>query len=337
LVASIRTPGTSIWMMFRAAFAAAALGLVALAAPRCGAQLNAPGRLDAGRFTFLFHPADSLLAASLLRLSVGRDTFPGLPRPTQPAVIAIAADEREFRELSGPNAPEWGAAVAFPSIGRIVLQGSSAGSTAGDPRLVLRHELAHLALFEHLGNMPPRWFDEGYASYAAGEWKRTDAVWANIIVLSRGTPALDSLDRLFAEGSSAAQAAYALSHLVVESLAALDRERGLTLFFRHWIESRGMDQAVRRAYGVTLGEFEASWKRSVSRRYGIVALVTDLGVVSALMLLLLAPLFIRRRKLLRERLARLRKAEIEAERKTVTEALSDLLGERDQGGGQPAP
>ena len=63
-------------------------------------------------------------------------------------------------------------------------------SDAGDPREVLRHELAHLALHEYLGDLPPRWFDEGYASYAAREWSREDALSANVALAIRGTPTL---------------------------------------------------------------------------------------------------------------------------------------------------
>jgi len=74
-----------------------------------------------------------------------QDTFPGLPRPRERVLIAIAPDAARFRELVGPNAPEWGAAIAMPDERRIVMQGSGAGSDAGDPRVVLRHELAHLA------------------------------------------------------------------------------------------------------------------------------------------------------------------------------------------------
>ena len=46
-----------------------------------------------------------------------RDTFPGLPRPRDAVLIAIAPDARRFREWAGPGAPEWGAAIAFPASG----------------------------------------------------------------------------------------------------------------------------------------------------------------------------------------------------------------------------
>src|SRR6185369_16402722 len=125
----------------------------------------------------------------------------GLPRPAQRVLIAIAPDQRRFREWAGTSAPEWGAALAFPDSRRIVMQGKSAGSDAGDPLEVLRHELAHLALHEYLGDLPPRWFDEGYASYAARELTRDDALATSLALALRGTPTLDELDEQFTAGS----------------------------------------------------------------------------------------------------------------------------------------
>ncbi|MCU0626881.1 MAG: hypothetical protein MUF21_10430, partial [Gemmatimonadaceae bacterium] len=126
-------------------------------------------RLDRGRFTIVHFPDDARLAASLADGAIARDSFPWLPRPRARVLVMIAPDARTFRRWLGPGVPEWGAAVAIPSQSRVVVQGRAAGSTAGDPRVMLRHELAHLALHEALGELPPRWFDEGYAQYAAGE------------------------------------------------------------------------------------------------------------------------------------------------------------------------
>ncbi len=305
-----------------------ATALVLAAQPQ---DYSAPVRIDSGRFTFVCYPADSVLARSLVGMSIKSDTFPGLPRPRERVLIAIAPNEQRFREWIGPSAPEWGAAVAFPSLNRIVLQGSGSGSDAGNPRVVLRHELAHLALDEFLGDLPPRWFDEGYASYAAGEWQREEALAANLFLVLRGVPSLDSLDAGFHSTSNTAQATYALSHVAVADLAALDRERGLSLFLGYWRDSRSLEQAVRSAYGLTLNGFETRWKRSVMRRYGLIAIVTDVGIIAAAIVFLLLPLYIRRRRRMRDRLEKLRAAESAAERRAVSETLTQLLGESQPG------
>ncbi len=117
-------------------------------------------------------------------------------------LIAIAPDRAAVSRVGRPGAPEWGAAIAFPESQRIVMQGQSRGSDAGDPREVLRHELAHLALHEYLGDLPPRWFDEGYASFAAREWTREEALAANSALAMRGMPPSTSSTSCLAKGRS---------------------------------------------------------------------------------------------------------------------------------------
>ncbi len=260
-----------------------------------------------------------------------RDTFPGLPRSRDRVMIAIAPDADRFREWVGPYAPEWGAAIAFPEERRIIMQGSSAPSSAGDPIRVLRHELAHLALHETLGQLPPRWFDEGYAAYAAGEWGREEVLATSYALLVRGLPSLDSLDRWFIGGSSRAGSAYALAYRAVSDIAALDSERGLTLFFQYWEQTGSLDRAVRQAYGITLAGFEEQWRRRTMRRYGALALFADLSLALGIMTLFILPLFIARRRRDRRRLAALVAADEATERAAREGALEDLL--RSEGGG----
>ena len=286
----------------------------------------APERLDRGRFTAVFYPSDATLAHSLLDEALRSDTFPGLPRPQQHVLLALAPDHRRFREWVGPGAPEWGAAITFPDTRRIVMQGHSAGADAGDPRDVLRHELAHLALHEYLGDLPPRWFDEGYASYAAREWTREDALSANVALAMRGTPTFDELDEDFGEGATTAQNAYALAYRAVVELAELDSSNGLRLYFVAWRRDGDMDRAMRETYGLTLDGFEKRWQQRTRRRYGGFALVGDVALGGALLLVLVLPLYIARRQRDRRRLDAMRAADAAAELAARESALAALLG-----------
>jgi hypothetical protein len=312
---------------------------VLLAFHSAGAQATA-ARFDRGRFTIVAYPPDELLAQSLLAAATKNDTFPGLPRPKQHVVIAIAPDRQRFREWTGPSAPEWGAAVAFPESNRIVMQGRSAASDAGDPVEVLRHELAHLALHENLGELPPRWFDEGYASYAADEVARDAILGANLALLLGGMPSLDSLDAGFAGGSLRAEGTYALAYRAVAELAARDPERGLTLFFRYWKETGRFDSAVRRAYGMTTPQFEEVWRSRTRRRYGGLALAANLSIAAAVTLFLVLPFYIARRRRDRLRMAALIRADEEAERReaaTIIEALLRSISSPSASAGDASP
>jgi len=305
---------------------ALSLLLAVATAATAGAQLPLGlERHTQGRFTVAAAVHDALLARSLLTTAVSRDSFPWLPRPTSPVLVIIAPDRRRFVELIGPHAPEYGAAIAVPSEQRIVMQGSRSGSDAGDPRQVLRHELAHLALHDALGDLPPRWFDEGYASLAAGEWGREEVIATNLALAWRGLPSLEALEGAFGGGSVRASGAYALAERAVVELAALDRERGLTLFFRYWRAGGDLDNAIRQAYGMTQGQFEDRWRRQTRRRYGALAIFADLTIGALVLVIVLVPLYFARRRRDRERLARLAALEAAVEAKEKADAIESLL------------
>jgi hypothetical protein len=291
---------------------------------------DAPERLDRGRFAFLFFERDRQLATSLATHAIATDSFPGLPRPQQRVIIAIAPDRERFREWAGAASPEWGSAVAFPEQRRIVLQGRRAGSDAGNPLSVVRHELAHLALHEYLDYLPPRWFNEGYASYVAGEWGREEVLMTNLALALRGMPTLDELEESFSGGASAAQSAYALSYRAVAELASLNATTGLTLLFEYWRDTRSLDVAMRRAYGMTLAGFEQRWRRTTRAQYGVLALVSNITLAAVVFLVVLAPLYFARRRRDRRRLDTMRDADAAAEKAEQAErdsALRALLGE----------
>ncbi len=301
---------------------ACAVGL--LIPPSLAAQ-SGTQQLSAGRFTVAAFPGDVPLARSLLAAAVRQDTFPGLPRPAARLLIQIAPDRAAFRSWIGDGAPEWGAAFAIPDERRIIMQGSAAPSTAGDPLRVLRHELAHLALHEFLGPGTPRWFDEGYASFAAGEWDRDQVIATNVALAWRGVPSLEALDSGFYAGSSRADASYALSHRAVAELAELDRTGGLTLLLRYWKEEGDFERALRRAYGLTQGQFEQRFRDRTRRRYGGLALATDATIAAVLMVFVIGPFYFIRRRRDKARMAAMLAADAEAERRERESALEQLL------------
>lgn len=311
-----------------AAALVAATALLGVPATAVARQDQALRTIERGRVSVRFAATDARLAESLAASSVARDTFPGLPRPSAPVQVWIAPDDATFRRWVGTGAPEWGNAFAFPTERRIVLHGHKGGK-GGDAVEVLRHELAHLALHEAMGELPPRWFDEGYASYAAGEWGRDEVLATNFaLAIAFGRiPTLAGLDSSFYGGATAAQSAYAFSYRAVAELAALDRGRGLTLFFEHWRREQSLEKAVRQAYGMTLGGFEQHWQTSTRRRYGGLALVTDVSAGAVVLFLMVGPLWLVRRRRDKEKLAAMRVADAAQAAREQASALAALLGE----------
>jgi hypothetical protein len=323
-----RGVSSASWWALRLAVALLA-GIGPLDAQDPGWPAVPPGAAvhEAGRFSILAFPSEQRLARALLADAIARDTFPGLARPRDLVRIALAPSDAVFRAWVGPNAPEWGAAIAIPARRLIIMQGRDAGSDAGDPRQTLRHELAHLLLAEAMPRIVPRWFDEGYASFAAGEWGREQVLATTVGLVWRGVPTFAALDSAFIGGATGATRAYALAHRAVAELGALGGAGGLTRLFEAWQTRGSFDQALRQVHGMTEPGFERWWRSRVRRQYGALAIATDLGVVSLILGFFLLPLWWQRRQRQVARLEALRARDAAQEAQERASALAALLGE----------
>jgi hypothetical protein len=95
-----------------------------------------------------------------------------------------------------------------------------------------------------------------------------------------------------------------------------------------------MDQALRRAYGVTEAGFELKWRAGARRRYGALAVFADISLAVLLMLAVVLPLWVIRRQRDRHRLGLMRAADELQERRERNAALQAIL---DGGAGASPP
>ena len=260
-----------------------------------------------------FADSDALVAERVLELLDGQAPLPGLPDSVPAGVTAVLSRTPEaFDELTGGVVPEWRAGVAIPSAGMLVIP-SGEGPRVLDPegRRTLRHEWAHLGLHAYLGDLRvPRWFSEGYAQWASGGFDATEA-WRLRVLLALGrTPPMDSLELRWPAGREEARTAYLLAASAIAYLLEPSGERGLEIFLERWREVRSFDDALRSTFGVTPGQFEEDWKRHVRSRYGWLLVLGHSTVFWMLLALVLLFMVRARRVRNREKLARLRAAEL---------------------------
>jgi hypothetical protein len=229
-----------------------------------------------------------------------------------PIRIYLAPDEQTFARLTGGRAPEWGAGVADPEQAIIILPAyvSTRGSMMQLPA-VLRHEIAHVALQHELEALAiPRWFSEGYATWAAGQLDFEAGWLLRLAFLTGNAPPLDSLILDWPSHATDARVAYLLSASAIEWLHARGGERALRLFFADWKRLGRFDQALRATYGLTPGQLERYWSRDVRRRYGWLLFFGQATVAWAVLTLLALILFAIRRRRDRRKLRQLRESEL---------------------------
>jgi hypothetical protein len=233
--------------------------LVLLPAPLAG---QGPQEIQVGRVTAVYWPGDAVVAAALAEFADEADHWPGIRRPSQlPIRLIIVHSIRRFDSVSAHRLPPWGAGATFPASRTILIR------LEGDPRQVLRHELAHLALHDVVRRVP-LWFDEGYAAVASGEWGRLDALMMNWRLLSGRPPTLDEVTRDLRQGLGTAQAAYGFATTAVLYLERLGKGRGLGPLIQNLASESDFDRALRVTYGMTQEQFEAAWRADLRGRYG---------------------------------------------------------------------
>ncbi|MCD4751299.1 MAG: hypothetical protein K8R59_18165 [Thermoanaerobaculales bacterium] len=118
----------------------------------------------------------------------------------------------EGTPLAGET-PSWVAGYARGDRSTVVLFPARVPSYPDrNLRALLRHEIAHLLVWEAAGGRSvPRWLDEGIATVAAREWGLEDRARYGAAVIGPGPRSTRQLDRSFAGSAVEVRRAYALS------------------------------------------------------------------------------------------------------------------------------
>src|SRR5690349_16767014 len=147
-------------------------------------SIQAPPRaVQVGQVVAVAWPPQVGMAASLADIADHESEWPGLGRRSAgPLRLILVPDRARYDRITGGRGPAWGAGIALPGARTILIRADQ-----GDLTTTLRHELAHIVLHDAVRVRLPRWFDEGYASFAAGEWDRLAALSLNLSV-ARGVP-----------------------------------------------------------------------------------------------------------------------------------------------------
>jgi hypothetical protein len=262
-----------------------------------------------------YWPGQERLARSLLPGDAGlrfAGVAPDVFDRGEDVNVFIAPDGARWDSLTGGRAPDWGAGIALPFEDIIFLPGyvSDRGGTHTLP-MILRHELAHIALQRHVGEVRiPRWFNEGFATWSAGQFD-ADAGWMlRVAFLTRRAPPLDSLTLDWPLLEADARLAYLLSASAVRFLYSLGQPETFDRFMRQYAATGSFEQALREVYVVSSVQLERLWRSHVRRNYGWLQLLAQSLFIWLIITILVLVLIVVRRRRDRRRLARMREAEL---------------------------
>ncbi len=286
------------------------LGLL-LIGTRAAAGQGTPRALGGDSLRVVYWEGQRALAERAYRTATATVVLPGIPAGSVrlAGTIFLAPFPSVFDSLTGGNAPEWSAGVAIPSRRSIVLPAFVSSRTPqGDPIVALRHEIAHLALNAYLPGRVPRWFDEGYATWASGEWDEGSGWRIRLALLTGAAPPLDSLRLEWPAEAERARLAYLLSASAVRHLATRSGPEGFAALLAEWRREGTLDAAIRSTYQMTLTQYEREWRGVVRRRYGWLLAIAQVGAFWLFLAVLVLALGWMRRSRDRRRLEEMEQA-----------------------------
>lgn len=253
--------------------------------------------------------------APVARILAGREAiyrpFPGLPGYAPEGTRIVLLRDLACLQRLGVADPgaDWVAGLALLDRNLVALRVERAGADVGAVATVLRHELAHLALGRASRGRAPRWLHEGYAQFASGSWNWSEAWQLRWTFLRGSGERLRRMELDVPRDPGGARMAYMLSYTAVQELWSIAGEAGFTAFVAALGEGRTEEDAFRRVFGITEGDFVERWREGVAGRYGLLYTLSRAAVAWTLITVLLIWAGWRRRRYKRERMEELREAD----------------------------
>ncbi len=184
--------------------------------------------------------------------------------------IVIYADEADFRSAF-PYLNEWVGGRAFTEAALIVLYAESdLGSLDWTVKRGIPHEIAHILFHqatEHPYSSPPTWLNEGLAMYSEEASHNGERALLRRAVQQGELLSLAQISGGFPPDPEAANLSYAESLSTVEFILHRYGVETVPTLLRAFKEGNTTDEAIDRAFGLSLGEFELEWKEYLAQEY----------------------------------------------------------------------
>ncbi len=192
--------------------------------------------------------------------------------------IAIVQGQEEFDSLAGGRIPEWGAGAAIPSRNLIILREPMMDRYPGNTADLLQHELAHIALSRRVrGAHLPRFIDEGFASWFAGEWTFAQVTTVAAAQITKSLLPLRDIDDVNRFRQGQANLAYAQSYLVVNYIFTKYGELAFLELLDALTSGQNMSEAFHATFDISFWRFEADYRKFLSDNYTLFAILADMS------------------------------------------------------------
>ncbi len=213
--------------------------------------------------------------------------------------VAVVETQQQFDSLAGGRMPDWGAGAAVPGRDLILLRRPMMNRYPGSMADLLEHELAHIALHLRVhGAHIPRFIDEGFASWFAGEWTFSNVTTVASAQLTKSILPLSKIDDVNSFREAQANLAYSQSYLVVFYIYQRFGELAFLDLLDAFAAGRETSDAFRTGLGISFAAFEADYRQFLADKYTIFSILSEsmgLWIILAVVVIL-GYILLRKRK-----------------------------------------
>lgn len=311
----IRTLLAPLFFVFAVVFAAPQLARADVGEPAGWTTTLASERITIGRAVLHYEPHLEDQAQDLAH---------SLPQWWSEVERSMAVDlddsmdifflDHAGRVSQATGMPRWVAGVAHSSSGEIMIARHGPDGAPTNLEALLRHELAHVALYRATGGAEvPRWFHEGMAEATEGGINLTSSQTLAGMVFGPGVPNFDELEKLFYGEPRQVSSAYAASRDFIEFLRQHHRPdqegkkygENLRQLLTEMKAGHTFEASFIRVYGLGLTELGVKWRQGLPGRFVWYPLIAGGTLPFALVFPLVIVAWFRRRRHYKAGLARL--------------------------------
>ena len=231
------------------------------------------------------------------------ENITGLSQDGRISVVLVKTTE-EFRKVQpqGSRPPIWARGVAYPEE-RLIIIKTKAIASMDDFRQVFLHEYSHILLGRVFSDQPiPVWLHEGLAMRFSGEWSLSRMVTMSQAVMADRIIPLSRLVRSFPQDERSARVAYVQSYYVISFFQAEFGSKALGRFLKDYGRGFGFENALYRATGLKMNQFDKQWERFVRLRFSWIPIGASAGTLWFVMAILFLTAYIRKRRRTRKTL-----------------------------------
>jgi len=214
----------------------------------------------------------------------------------------------------GGNVPPWAAAVAYWERNLILIRSPRLlGGKRKDIVKTAAHEMSHVLLGRAVGRgfLLPRWLNEGFAMYEAGEWNiwdTTSMMWASA---TNSFYSFEELSGGFPAGEHNARVAYLQSISVISYLLDKHGRETFISFIRGLRKYKNLNYSLKMNYGFTMKQLEKRWLKKARITYAWIPIGTSVSTLWFVLTWLLVAGYMRKRMTTKRKLRQWEEEEAE--------------------------